>query len=76
MSEINKPSRDDIVAMLVVITIGMTCVFGIDMHLPSLPSIVGYFHSTVGVGQLSVSLYVMSMTVCLLIYGPISDRLG
>ena len=76
MSEINKPSREDIIAMLVVITIGTTCAFGIDMHLPSLPSIVGYFHSTVGGTKLSVSLYVMSMTVCLLIYGPISDRLG
>ena len=76
MTEIAKLSQRDLSIMIVVITIGITCSFGIDMHLPSLPSIVKHFHSTVGTGQLSVSLYVMSMTVCLLIYGPISDRLG
>ena len=76
MTEIIKLSQRDLSIMIVVIIIGITCSFGIDMHLPSLPSNVTHFDSTVGTGQLSVSLYVMSMTVCLLIYGPISDRLG
>lgn len=76
MNDMKKPSREDIIIMLMVILIAMTCSFGIDIHLPSIPSIINYFHSTVGTGQLSVSLYVMSMTASLLIYGPISDRLG
>ena len=63
MSDMKKPSREDITTMLVVIIIAMTCSFGIDIHLPSLPSIINYFHSTVGTGQLSVSLYVKHVIV-------------
>ena len=71
-----KLSRHEKFVMVVALIIGMTCSFGIDMHLPSLLSIVSYFDSSTSLGQLSISLYVMSMMLFQLIYGPLSDRIG
>lgn len=56
--------------------VGVMGAFGIDMHLPSLPYIVKAFHSTLSMGQLSVTIYLLGCLLMQLFYGPLSDKIG
>ncbi|MBT0956014.1 multidrug effflux MFS transporter [Alphaproteobacteria bacterium KMM 3653] len=47
-----------------------------NMFLPSLPSMTGYFNTDYAVMQLSVSLYLACNAVLQIIVGPLSDRFG
>ena len=76
MSNSTTLEKKEWFVLMIATLIGITCSFGIDMHCPSLPAIVTYFNTTINLGQASVSLYIMSMMIFQLIYGPMSDRLG
>lgn len=48
----------------------------LQIYLPSLPAIQGYFAVSSGVAQLGFSLSLVAIAVATLIYGPVSDRYG
>jgi DHA1 family bicyclomycin/chloramphenicol resistance-like MFS transporter len=50
--------------------------FAIDMYLPALPSIGENLHANVGMVQMSLMVFFISMGVGQLIYGPLSDMIG
>ena len=49
---------------------------GIDLYLPSAPSMVIALHTSATLVQLSLAIYVVGMGVSQLIYGPVSDSIG
>lgn len=48
----------------------------IDMYLPSLPSMVAEFHTSISQVQLTLSMFITGFAVGTLFLGPISDRYG
>ncbi len=48
----------------------------INIYLPSAPGLVKYFHTEISTIQYGLSLYLLSLGIGQLAYGPISDRLG
>ena len=66
----------DVRVLGIAVFIAVVCSFGIDMHLPSLPSMVTAFHSTTGMLQSSITIYLLGMLIAQLVYGPLSDKLG
>ncbi len=48
----------------------------IDLYLPSLPAMVTHFHSSDTLLQLSLTVYILTLGITQLIYGPVSDRFG
>lgn len=50
--------------------------FALDIYIPSVPSLVGVFHTTEALVQLTLSLYMLMMGVGQLLVGPLSDRFG
>ncbi len=48
----------------------------INIYLPSLPSITGYFQTTPSYAQLSISMYLATTALLQLIFGPLSDKYG
>lgn len=71
-----KLTLHDIKIIFFAICIGSTSSFGIDMHLPSLPSMISAFHTTRHAMQLSITIYLLGMLIMQLLYGPLSDKLG
>jgi MFS transporter, DHA1 family, multidrug resistance protein len=49
---------------------------GMHIFVPALPAATQDLHSTPGVLQLTVSLYILGLAVGQLVYGPLSDRYG
>lgn len=47
-----------------------------DIYIPSMPSLVASFGTTVPVVQLTLSLYLFAFAASQLFYGPIADRFG
>lgn len=47
-----------------------------DMYLPALPTIQNQFGVTLAMVNLSLVLFFMVFSFCMLIYGPLSDRFG
>lgn len=47
-----------------------------DLYIPSMPSLVAGFGTTVPVVQLTLSLYLIAFAASQLFYGPIADRFG
>lgn len=59
--------------------LGMLTAFGpfvTDMYLPSLPSMTGYFNTTVSMIQLSLTFSMFGMALGQLVFGPLSDKYG
>ena len=50
--------------------------FAIDMYLPALPSIGGALHATPAAVQMSLMVFFITLGVCQLVYGPLSDIFG
>jgi DHA1 family bicyclomycin/chloramphenicol resistance-like MFS transporter len=50
--------------------------FAIDMYLPALPSIGATLGASPGAVQLSLMAFFITLGVCQLVYGPLSDMLG
>src|SRR5258708_4932177 len=50
--------------------------FAIDMYLPALPSIGGSLHATPAAVQMSLMVFFITLGVCQLVYGPLSDIFG
>jgi DHA1 family bicyclomycin/chloramphenicol resistance-like MFS transporter len=50
--------------------------FAIDMYLPALPSIGGNLHATPGAVQMSLMVFFITIGVCQLAFGPLTDIVG
>src|SRR6202011_3793902 len=50
--------------------------FAIDMYLPALPSIGGSLNATPAAVQMSLMVFFITLGVCQLVYGPLSDIFG
>jgi DHA1 family bicyclomycin/chloramphenicol resistance-like MFS transporter len=63
---------------VVAILIGLTALapLSIDMFLPSMPRMVEQFNAAPSQIQLAVTLFIISMAVSQLLFGPASDRFG
>ena len=48
----------------------------LDMHLPALPAMADYFHSSDSQLQLTLTLYTLGSAISLLVAGPLTDRFG
>ena len=59
---------------MVCITISGT--FPIHLFVPALPGVAHDFHATAAAAQLTITLYIVGLSIGQLIYGPISDRFG
>lgn len=47
-----------------------------DMYLPALPSLTGFFETSIDKVQLTLSVFFLGFAFAQLIYGPLSDRFG
>ena len=47
-----------------------------DIYAPALPAIAHYFQVHVRYAQWSMALYMVGISTCVLVYGPISDAIG
>ena len=48
----------------------------LDLHLPALPAMADYFHSSDSQLQLTRTLYTLGSAISLLVSGPLTDRFG
>ena len=48
----------------------------LDMHLPALPAMADYFHSSDSQLQLTLTLYTLGSAMSLLVAGPLTDHFG
>ena len=48
----------------------------LDMHLPALPAMADYFHTSDSQLQLTLTLYALGSAISLLVSGPLTDRFG
>lgn len=62
-----------ILAVLLIFPIPQIAV---DLYLPSLPSMTTYFKTTSDHSLLILTIYILSLGIAQLIYGPCSDRFG
>ncbi len=62
--------------LVATMLLGVASYIGCDIHLASLPFIAIYMHTTKLIVQQSVPLYILGMGVSVLIYGPLSDKVG
>jgi len=49
---------------------------GLDIHLASLPNIMTYMHTDKQHMQQSVTFFILGVALSLLVYGPLSDKIG
>ena len=50
--------------------------FAIDMYLPLFPAIAREFQVDVSAVQMSLMSFFLAVSVCQIVYGPLSDRFG
>jgi DHA1 family bicyclomycin/chloramphenicol resistance-like MFS transporter len=60
----------------ILIAISAVGPLALNIFMPSMPGLQSEFGVTYGVVQLTLTLYLIGMAACQLVYGPISDRVG
>jgi MFS transporter, DHA1 family, multidrug resistance protein len=60
----------------ILIAISAVGPLALNIFMPSLPGLQNYFGVSYATAQLTLTLYLIGMAVCQLIYGPLSDRYG
>lgn len=50
--------------------------FAIDMYLPALPAIAADLHASTAATQMTLMAFFVSLGVCQIVYGPVSDMVG
>ncbi len=68
--------RQHFVSILILGTLSTISPFSIDMYLPGFPAIVQSLHTSIAQVQLSLTAYLIGISVGQLIYGPLLDRYG
>ncbi len=62
-------------AIVMLFTIPLTGA-GVDIYVPSLPSITAFFHTSREYVQLSLTIYIFTYGICQLLFGTLSDSVG
>jgi len=60
----------------ILIAISAVGPLALNIFMPSMPGLQQEFGVSYGVAQLTLTLYLVGMAVCQLVYGPISDKVG
>ena len=66
-------------SIILLLTLSLLSAFGpfvVDLYLPSLPSLTGYFQTSASKVQLSLSLSLFGLALGQLLIGPLSDKYG
>lgn len=71
----HSASEMRIISMLVFL-VPFLMGLGVDLYVPSLPSLVSYYHSNSGTVQLSISLYMLGYGAGQMVLGILSDHFG
>ncbi|OGT30390.1 MAG: hypothetical protein A3E87_01520 [Gammaproteobacteria bacterium RIFCSPHIGHO2_12_FULL_35_23] len=69
-------TREEFKILVIVISLGIAGMLGIDLHLASMPYIMQTMQTDKVHMQQSVSIYLLGAGLSLLIYGPLSDKMG
>lgn len=68
--------RQHFVIILILGTLSTISPFSIDMYLPGFPAIANDLHTSISQVQLSLTAYLIGISVGQLLYGPLLDRFG
>ena len=68
--------RQHFVVILILGTLSTISPFSIDMYLPGFPAIAKDLHTSISQVQLSLTAYLVGISVGQLLYGPLLDRYG
>jgi MFS transporter, DHA1 family, multidrug resistance protein len=60
----------------ILIAISAVGPLALNIFMPSMPGLQAEFGISYGVAQLTLTLYLIGMAACQLVYGPMSDRFG
>jgi len=63
-------------SLLILIAVSMINPLGINIYLPSMPSMSAVFQTSIANVQLTLSLYLFAVAVAQIVIGPLSDRMG
>jgi DHA1 family bicyclomycin/chloramphenicol resistance-like MFS transporter len=69
-------SRQYFIVVLILGTLSTISPFSIDMYLPGFPAIAGDLDTTIDQVQLSLTSYLVGISLGQLLYGPLLDRFG
>lgn len=75
----NKEPSNQIVSPLLIFVILMLMALmqmTTDQYVPSLPAITQFFHSNEATLQLTLSFFMLGLSMSHIFYGPLSDRIG
>jgi MFS transporter, DHA1 family, multidrug resistance protein len=73
MSPDSGAPRPSYAILIAISTVGP---LALNIFMPSMPGLQAEFGVTYGVVQLTLTLYLIGMAACQLVYGPLSDRVG
>ena len=78
MQEQNSPQTNFQTIVLIGVLVGVSAInpLGMNIFIPSMPSMVQYFDSSTAVVQLILSLYLMASAFSMLVMGQVSDKFG
>ena len=68
-----QPARPSFAILVAISAVGP---LALNIFVPSMPGLQTEFGVPYGTAQLTLTLFLIGMAVCQLIYGPISDKLG
>ena len=61
---------------VILVAISAVGPLALNIFVPSMPGLQAEFGVSYGIVQLTLTLYVLGMALCQLVYGPLSDRFG
>ena len=67
------PARPSFIILVAISAIGP---LALNIFIPSMPSLQAEFGISYGFVQITLTLYLLGMAACQLLYGPLSDRYG
>ena len=73
MTATTAPDRPSYAILIAISAVGP---LALNIFMPSLPGLQREFGVSYGVVQLTLTLYLVGMACCQLVYGPVSDRVG
>jgi DHA1 family bicyclomycin/chloramphenicol resistance-like MFS transporter len=73
MAPETRPDRPSYAILVAISAVGP---LALNIFMPSMPGLQREFGVSYGVVQLTLTLYLIGMAACQLVYGPISDRVG
>ena len=73
MAPETRPERPSYAILIAISAVGP---LALNIFMPSMPGLQREFGVSYGVVQLTLTLYLIGMAACQLVYGPISDRVG